>query len=52
MFGNFTISFVDSEVYLGDVIAAQGLEKSVELTINKRLAKVKGAMFEMKAIHS
>ena len=36
MFGNFTVSFVDSEVYLGDGIFAQGLEKSVELTINKR----------------
>ena len=50
MFRNFTISFVDSDVYLGDVLAAQRLEKSVELTINKRLAKVKGAMFEMQAI--
>ena len=50
MFGNFTVRFVDSEVYLGDVLAAQGMEKSVELTINRRLAKVKGAMFEAKAI--
>ena len=50
MFGNFTVLFVESEVYLGDVLSAQGLEKSVELTINKRLPKVKGAMFETKAI--
>ena len=50
LFGNFTVSFVDSEVYLGDVIAGQGLGKCVEVTINKRLAKVKGAMFKMKAI--
>ena len=50
MFGNFTVSFVDSEVYLGDFIAAQGLETSVDRTINKRLSKVKGTMFKMKAI--
>ena len=34
-FGDFTVKFKESEVYLGDVLAAQGLEKSVELTINK-----------------
>ena len=50
MFGDFTVKFKESEVYLGDVIAAQGLEKSVELTINRRLGKVKGAMNEAKAI--
>ena len=50
MFGNFIVSFVESEVYLGDVLSAQGLEKSVELTINKRLPKVRGAMFKTKAI--
>ena len=49
-FGDFTVKFTDSEVYLGDVIASQGLEKSVELTINRRLGKVKGAMNESKAI--
>ena len=50
MFGNFVVNFVESEVYLGDVLSSQGLEKSVELTINKRLPKVKGAIFETKAI--
>ena len=50
MFGDFIVKFKESEVYLGDVIAAQGLEKSVELTINRRLGKVKGAMNEAKAI--
>ena len=36
--------FKESEKYLGYVLAAQGLEKSVELTIHKRLPKVKGGM--------
>ena len=40
----------ESEVYLVHVISAQGLEKSVELTISKRMGKVKGAMNESKAI--
>ena len=50
MFGNFTVNFQESKVYLGDVISAQGLDMSVELTINRRLGKVKGAMNEAKAI--
>ena len=50
MFGNFTVNFQESEVYLGDVIFAQGLDMRVELTINRRLGKVKGAINEAKAI--
>ena len=48
MFDNFTVGFGDSEVYLVDVLAAQGMAKSVELTINRMLARVKGAMLEAK----
>jgi hypothetical protein len=49
-FGSFTVLFKESEVYLGDVSAAQGLEGSVQLTIERRLAKVKRAMYETKSI--
>ena len=49
-FGSFTVLFKESEVYLGDVIAAQGLDRSVQLTIERRLAKVKGNMYETKSI--
>ena len=49
-FEDFTVLFKEVEVDLGDVLAAQGLDKSVELTIERRLAKVKGAMYETKAI--
>ena len=37
MFGDFTVKFQESDVYLGDVISSQGLEKSIELTISRRL---------------
>ena len=50
MFGDFRMNFVESEVYLGDVISSQGLEDSVKLTIEKRSSKVNGAMHEAKAI--
>ena len=41
-FGDFVVKFKESEVYLGDVISAQGLEKSVELTISKIMVKSEG----------
>ena len=46
MFGDFQMKFVEEEVYLGDVISAQGLETSVERTIEKQMSKIKGAMYE------
>ena len=49
-FGDFEVKLVESEVYLGDVISAGGLEKCVEETIKRRLGKVKGAMYETKAL--
>ena len=30
MFGSFKVKFVNHEVYLGDVISAQGLEDSIQ----------------------
>ena len=50
MFGNFQTKFVANEVYLGDVISAQGLEDSVNLTIERRAGKIKGSMYESKSI--
>ena len=44
MFGDFQMKFVDNKVYLGDTISAQGLDMSVELTIENRSGKIKGAM--------
>ena len=50
MFGSFKVKFVSQEVYLGDVISAQGLEDSIQLTIERRAVKVRGAMYETNAI--
>ena len=50
MFGSFNVKFVHHKVYLGDVISAKGLEDSIQLTIERRVGKVKGAMYESKAI--
>ena len=40
----------DSDVYLGDVIHSGGLAASVEATISRRIAQVKGMMYEAAAI--
>ena len=50
MFGDFQMKFVENEVYLGDTVSSQGLEKSVEMTIENRVGKIKGAMYEAKSI--
>ena len=52
MFGTFKVKTELEDVYLGDVISAQGLEASILATIRKRRGKVKGAMFEVKSIMS
>ena len=46
MFGKIVCKEKDSDVYLGDVISSQGLEHSVELTVQKRLGLIRGAMYE------
>ena len=50
MFGSMTCQPSISEVYLGEVIHAQGLEAGLEATIDSRLGKVRGAMFKAKAM--
>ena len=52
MFGDFQVKSKEEDVYLDDVISARGLEASIEATIRKRSGKVKGDMFEAKAIMS
>ena len=51
-FGDFKVKVVDEEVYLGDVISARGLEASIDGTVRKRLGKVRGAMYECRAVMS
>ena len=52
MFGNFIMIEKESDVYLGDVIHSGGLAASVEATISRRVAIVKGMMYEAAAILS
>ena len=50
MFGDFELKLQETYVYLGDVISAQGLEASILETIAYRSGKVRGAMFETRAL--
>ena len=36
--------------YLGDILHSDGLEASVEATVDERIAKIKGSIFELKAL--
>ena len=50
MFSDFVMNEKEGDVYLGDVIHSDGLAASVEATISRRIAKVKGMMYEAVAI--
>ena len=50
VFGSLQCKPKQQDLYLGDVIAAKGLEASAQATINHRQGNVRGEMYEMKAI--
>ena len=50
VFGGFQCKPKQEDKYLGDMISSKGLEASVQATITQRQGKVRGDMFEMKAI--
>ena len=50
MFGEIVMKEKESDVYLGDILHSEGMPASVEATINHRIPKVKGMMFEAAAI--
>ena len=39
-----------SEAYLGDILCSEGIEASIEATIKDRAAKVKGSIYELRAL--
>ena len=47
VFGSFECKPKSQDLYLGDVISAEGLEASVEATIAHRQGKINGEMFEI-----
>ena len=50
MFGTIPLKRKPAITYLGDEIHEDGLEASVEATIIGREAKVKGAIYELRAL--
>ena len=50
MLGEIEMKEKEWDVYLGDVLHSEGMSASVEATINHRIPKVKGMMYEAAAI--
>ena len=50
MFGSFQMKEKDQDVNLGDILKSEGLGAWVEATVKHRMAKVKGAMYEVATI--
>ena len=50
MFGDFEMKEKQQDIYLGDALSGKGLAASVEETINQRLGRVKGLIYEVAAI--
>ena len=50
MFGKSLLQEKNQEKYLGDILDSQGLAESVEATVKDRNAKVKGSLYELRAL--
>ena len=50
VYDDFTVESKSEEKWLGDMLSNQGLQKSVELTVDQRYGRVFAAIFEMKAV--
>ena len=50
MFGDIPMKNMKMMKYLGDMIHEDGLMASVDATVNDRVAKVRGSIFELKAL--
>ena len=50
MFGSFEMKEKEQDIYLGDALNGKGLAASVEDTINRRIGKAKGLIYEVAAI--
>ena len=48
--GANTLKEKTEEKYLGDVFSSKGLSASVEATIDDRAAKIKGSIYELRAV--
>ena len=50
MLGKVVLKEKCSEAYLGDILCSQGLRASTEASIRERTAKVKGSIYELRAL--
>ena len=50
MLGKSVIAEKQEEKYLGDILSSEGLAKSVQCTVKDREGKVKGSIYELRAI--
>ena len=50
MLGNIVMTEKKSEKYLGDIVCSEGLRASVEASIKERAGKVKGSIYELRAL--
>ena len=50
LLGKEVIHEKQEEKYLGDILSSQGLSASVRATVKDRTAKVKGAIYELRAV--
>jgi hypothetical protein len=50
MLGNITMKEKEQEKYLGDILSSHGLSESVKATIKKRESKIRGAVYELRAL--
>ena len=50
MLGNIVMTEKKAEKYLGDILCSEGLRASTEATIKDRAGKVKGAIYELRAL--
>jgi hypothetical protein len=50
MLGPNTLKEKTEEKYLGDVFSSRGLSASIEATIDDRAAKIKGSIYELRAV--
>ena len=50
MLGSIVLSEKKSEKYLGDILCSEGLRASVEASIKDRAGKVKGCIYELRAL--
>ena len=48
--GAYTLQEKTEEKYLGDIFSSEGMSASIDATIKERAAKIKGSIYELRAV--